>query len=212
MTRAMPLLCLLAAGCDMYTYETVTLSLDAQEIETLRFDVGAGDLRMVGDAGATEIVVEATVRGFDADPCPAMDALQLTLLGDGSVADLSSGFSESYAGIVDLYVTVPARLVVDGYDDTGDISIENIAGLVLSDTTGDVRLSRIAGDVWLEDETGDISVDGVSGDVSIEDTTGDIVVAAAGTVTVWDTTGDIYIRSASAVDIVEDSTGDVVIR
>jgi len=232
MRRMMPLVCLLAAGCEAYTYDTVTLSTDATDVEILRLDIGNGDLYLHGDPAATEIVVYATIQGFGADPCPVKQSLQLSLEPIDGVAWLDAYFSAEHegGGWVDLDVTVPAGISVEGSDGTGDAYFELIGGLSLIDGTGDLSVRDVRGDVRIDDGTGDIWIDGVGGDISIVDGTGDIVVSDAhgdvtiddgtgdivlesvGAVTIWDGSGDIVVRGARDVDVVSDGSGDVIIR
>jgi hypothetical protein len=229
MRNLLSLICLLSTGCSAYTYETITERLDATSLQLLRFETASGDLDIQGDPDATEIVVHATASGFLADPCPVMDSLRLELYAEDSTGWLRVSLDDADLGWVDVEVTLPSSMIVDGDDNSGDIRIDDVAGLVLSDGSGDVRIGDVAGAVWLSDGSGDIVIDDIGGDVDIIDGSGDIVLDGAAdvriedgsgdifvddvdSVTIWDGSGDIVVRDAGSVDIVEDGSGDLVLR
>jgi hypothetical protein len=97
---------------------------------------------------------------------------------------------------------------VTGNDSSGDFVVRGARGVrIEQDSSGDVRLSEIAGSVRVDhDSSGDIDVRGVHGDVDIgSDSSGDIDLA--------DVRGSVHIDNDSSGGIdVANVGGDFVVR
>ncbi len=179
------------------------LSLDADGLESIEIDAGAGSLFVQGVEGKDDITVKATIVVDDADEDEAQKIiakkLVLKLDRSGREARLDAYFDNSGWGwnsgaSVHLEVEMPANLdmfVDDGSgsidvldvladvridDGSGSIDIRNVGGVEVDDGSGSISIATVAGDVDIIDGSGSINVRGVSGSVTIDDGSGSIRV------------------------------------
>ncbi len=126
------------------------------------------------------------------------------------VPDEMQGIGTFYATL-DLSVRMPASLPVDVTDTSGDTTIEAVRVAHLTDSSGDLVLRGLLGDIEINDSSGDIRVDEAAGLVKITDSSGDIEVRGArGVLVPSDSSGDIEIeRVTGSVRVENDSSGDI---
>lgn len=192
--------------------DTVTLRLDAQNIDTLRLDVGAGATVVSGDSQLDEIIVEAKIYQKR-----AADNYDLSLERSGSsrallIADTDSGgLFWSNETWIDLTVMVPDTLDIDLNDGSGPIEVQDILGdLRIDDGSGEININNVGGDIDIDDGSGPIYAADLGGDIRIDDGSGSIKVRnAAGTVTVDDGSGSIDVDGAANFVLIDDGTGGV---
>jgi DUF4097 and DUF4098 domain-containing protein YvlB len=208
----------------------IELALADDAIVQLKVDVGAGDLRITGKEGQSEIKVIAKVFGEELSD----DDYILSLEKQDDTAVLIAQFkNDSYNNArIDLEITMPPSLALLVDDRSGHIIIESLKnGVVINDRSGDIELSHITGlvkiedrsgdllakdlqgDVFINDRSGEIQLKDVAGDVNIDDSSGDIRAKnVSGIVTVADSSGDININGAADFKLISDSSGDVSLR
>jgi len=190
----------------------VQLALATDSIVQLSIDAGAGDLKITGVAGQSEITVVAKVLGDNLSD----DDYVLSLEKKGDKAVLTAQFNDNTYNneSIDLTVSMPSSLALVVDDKSGDISIESVSnGLTLNDRSGDINLSKIAGLMRIEDRSGDVTGDDLRGDVIINDRSGEIRLKnVVGDVNIDDSSGDIRATNISGVVTVEDSSGDININ
>lgn len=193
-------------------HKEADLTLLNEAISSLQVDVGAGDLRIVGNSNQQDIKVSAKVYGKGIDENDY--ALSLSKEGDQAVLIAQFKGSNHNNVRIDLEVTMPASLRLVVNDRSGDVSIESVSnGLTLSDRSGDIQLSDIAGPVKIEDRSGDLIAKDVRGNVTIADRSGEIqLMDVAGDVNIDDSSGDIRVKNASGKVTVADSSGDININ
>ncbi len=220
MQMKLPLACaaLLASGClaEARTIATEERDLSVGSAEALRFEVGDGDLEVLGDPSAASIAVTVRLRthspiGSGDDAARAALVVRLEREGDEAVLVVAVEGADGY--FADVLVTLPSGLPVSGRDGSGDVRVEGVASLALDDDSGGVIVRDVAGEVLLDDASGDVDVRG-TGPVALVDGTGDLRVAEVdGDVVLEDESGEIEVTDASgAVDITDDSGGIVVRR
>lgn len=126
------------------------------------------------------------------------------------VPDKMSGIGIFYASL-DLTVDVPAALPVRITDTSGDLSARGLFITDVTDSSGDIHLRNIKGDIEIHDSSGDLRVENSNGRVRINDSSGDIVVRGAGEVEIpSDSSGDIVLEQvAGSARIDRDSSGDI---
>ncbi|MCL1075656.1 DUF4097 family beta strand repeat-containing protein [Shewanella dokdonensis] len=204
-----------------------TLQLNAAEIQQLTADTGAGDLVIVGVAEQQQITVDADV--YDYPDVPA----KLTLEQHGTQAVLVAKFDSHFSinrnsPYINLRVTVPAAMVLDVtdgsgqleirdmtanikvVDGSGDLTIRGAHDLDINDGSGSVTLANISGKIRLDDGSGDIDIRDVGGDIRIDDGSGSMTVKnVQGTVTIDDGSGDIDVRHTQGLNIINAGSGDV---
>lgn len=184
--------------------EARELSLDANNVNRLSIEAGAGSMDVTGVAGLDRVHVTATIVVPDADQDEAAKVMEkrmvLTLEKNGDEAQLKSWFKNRFMGIgsdayIVLDVNVPKGMAVkidDGAgsievidlegditidDGSGSIDVENVASVNIDDGSGSVKVRDAAGDVSIVDGSGSISVNNVQGSVTIDDGSGGIRVS-----------------------------------
>jgi hypothetical protein len=199
----------------------------------------AGDLDVRGRKGATEVAARGKACASDQK---LLDLIRIDLRLDGEVLHIDALMPDieaddaprNAAATLDLKLEVPDNLPVELIDSSGDAEIDGIASLDMTDSSGDLRISRVAGDLELRDSSGDVRIDEIgknvrledsSGDVNIEDAHGDVLITADGSgelvleriernVTVErDGSGDIHIAQVKGnARIDSDGSGEVDVR
>lgn len=173
--------------------------LDLGGVRELVIEAGAGELEISGDRKLSQVIVRGRVcvsqeswleqSGLDVDVVSRYEIRTILpeLEDDWSVA------GRRYA-YLDLELEVPANLSLVIIDGAGDIEIDSVMGVTVSDSAGDLLIEDSVGPVVIQDSSGDIELDDIFGDVTIQtDASGDIH-------------GDDIVGS---VRIVEDSSGEI---
>lgn len=233
-TLSISLLVLFAAGCwlpEPRTVETRELRLDASALDTLRIDVGDGDLDVVGDPTLDAIEVRVVLRtsnGIESGDDDARAALDARLEPDGTDGVLYVHIDDRVDGYyADVTVSLPSPLRVAARDGSGDIRLRDVAALDLVDDSGDIDVEDVAGPVTIDDDSGDLRITtagpvtvidksgeleirDVGGDVVVDDESGELLVDGVdGDVDVTDTSGGIVIRHVTGQVTVRDGSGDI---
>ncbi len=209
----------LASGCwlpEPRTVEIRELTLDAAGLDTLRVDVGDGDLAILGDPAIDSIEVRVVLRTSNAvgdRDDAARAALDARLEADGTDGALRVHVDDGFAGYyADVTVALPSALRVAARDGTGDVRVHDVAALDLEDDSGDVEICDVEGEVFVDDASGDLRVER-AGSVSVVDDSGELwIVAARGDVVIEDDSGEILVDGAEGDVDVTDASGDIVIR
>lgn len=187
----------------------------------------------IESAGAKRVVVVARAGDLEVRPatgsvvrgtgkaCASREEylrdLQLLTRRDGDVLYLEVGAPQEMKGFgllyayLDLTVEVPAGLPVTIQDSSGDIEAHDVWVEKVTDSSGDMVLSGVTGDLTIADSSGDINVSRAAGRVQVQDSSGDIVIDGAREVAIpSDSSGDITIEQvAGDVRIEHDSSGDI---
>ena len=179
----------------------------------LRVHAGAGTLRIRGVEGLREARIRGTA-------CASSAALldQLSVSVQRSSAHLTietrfpdqrDGFSETMR--IDLVLEVPAGVLAEIEDGSGDADISGLGATTINDGSGALRVSDMLGSVAITDGSGDLDIDGVAGEVEINDGSGSIdLTDVRGSVRVTDGSGSIAARNVRGNFIVaSDGSGGV---
>jgi len=175
---------------------------------------GAGDLKVMGKHGASEI--SATGRAC-ASAQELLDQVQLRITREGDVIHVDAQMpdlsvkSNAYATL-DLTVDLPDNLPLVAIDSSGDAKFQRLASADISDTSGDLTIEDVTGDLKVRDSSGDLEVERVAGNLQLEDSSGDIEVEGVqGNVIVnADSSGSMTLHHIGrGVHIVQDSSGDI---
>lgn len=205
--------CAYSAECK---YEAQRSGGDSEKgITRLVVVAGAGYLHMGGSPNAGRIEAKgkacATTREL-------LDRVTIDVRREGSTLYIEAvppngAVAPDAWSTMDVEISVPDNLAIDARDSSGDATFEDLKSLKLFDSSGDLRLRRIAGLLDLTDSSGDIDVDRV-GNITLSDSSGDIYLSrVSGNVElVSDSSGNIEIREvAGNVHIAQDSSGDIEI-
>lgn len=206
--------CAFSAECK---YEAERSAGDsAKGITKVVLMAGAGYLHVGGLPNATRIEVKgnacATTREL-------LERVTIEVRREGStlyieaVPPNGAAASEYSWSRMDVDVTLPDNLTVDARDSSGDAKFEDLRNLKLFDSSGDLKIRRIAGTLDLTDSSGDIDIDR-AGDITLTDSSGEIYVSrVSGNVELLsDSAGNIDIREVVGnVHIAQDSSDDIAI-
>ncbi len=189
--------------------------VDAQGIEKVIIRVGAGDMKTIGVAKATRVEARGPACAAKQE---LLDAAQINVRREGNVVyvetslpqDDSKWDDDEYATI-DIGIAVPANIPVEAQDSSGDTTLENLASVVMLDSSGDLDIRGIAGLADVTDSSGEITVEH-AGSVRLRDSSGDIRIddVRENVELSSDSSGDISIESVDgSVHIEQDSSGDI---
>jgi hypothetical protein len=194
--------------------------VDAKGVEKVVVRVGAGDMKMVGRSNAVRIEARGTACASKQD---ALDKTQINVRREGNVVYVETAMPQDDSGwhfgnddyaYIDIGIALPSGIPVDATDSSGDTVIEGLAALTITDSSGDLEITHVAGLVDVTDSSGDIEIEDV-GSARVRDSSGDITVThARGNVDIpSDSSGDIEIREVTGdVHIQEDSSGGIRIE
>lgn len=182
--------------------------------------VGAGDLNIRGQRQGAKV----SARGRACAPSQALlDQTNVQVVRDGDVVRVSSqipagakpaisNWWSSGDPYIDMVVDLPAEIPITLQDSSGDITVSHVAAASIRDSSGDLEVVDVGGNLDLIDSSGDIRIGDVRGGLMLEDSSGDINLRnVKGNVMIkMDGSGDINITDAGAdVGIDSDGSGDV---
>ena len=194
---------------------------DTAGIHKVVIHAGAGDLKVNGHSGATRIEARGRVCAGKQE---LLDASQISVRREGDVVLVETAIPESSSyAYIDLDIALPDNLPVEAIDSSGDASFEQLGSLNLTDSSGDLKLRRIAGALLLSDSSGDISIDGAgsvklsdsSGDMQVQHVRGDVevLVDSSGDMRIADVDGNVTVQQDTSGNIhVEDVKGSVTVN
>jgi len=207
----------LALGDDCEFRADRNAGVDAAGVVKIVINAGAGDLNVRGNSDARRI----DARGV---ACAAKQALldqaQVSVRREGNVVYVETKLPQDGEGwswgrneyaYIDLGVTLPSNIATEALDSSGDATFEDLKSLSLQDSSGDLKLARIAGDVDVNDSSGDLEIE-KAGSVRVNDSSGDVDIDDVRTnvVVANDSSGDIEIAKVDgSVTIEQDSSGGI---
>lgn len=219
-----------APDCEYEAERAATL--DVTSAERLHIIARAGELRVEGVTGLTEVRVRGRACASDQS---RLDETRIATDLSGGVArveaelpDAGGGWGNNYARL-DLVIEVPAGFetriedssgglearnlgALDIDDSSGEILVENVGGpLHIQDSSGEITVRRAGGTVVIDDDSGEVEVAGIGGDIEITDGSGSIdIVDVQGTVTLRDGSGDIDVEQVTgSVLVTVDGSGSI---
>ncbi len=217
------------AGEDL-KHQQRQLQLTAAGLTELQAETEAGDLKIIGVKGLTQIEVSADLYSSEDKP------FTLSLEKRGSAAVLKAlggnciGICTGSSAYADLVIRVPVELALALEDGSGDIHIEGLSSdlaiedgsgnltvqggrnLALEDGSGNVSLTQLSGNLTVEDGSGDLFVRQIAGTVLVEDGSGDIdIQQVKGMVSVSDGSGNIRVQQAGGFTLLDDGSGELKI-
>ncbi|OFE13088.1 hypothetical protein PHACT_08020 [Pseudohongiella acticola] len=201
----------------------INFTLDSDDIRSLTLDVGAGYLGIIGSAD-DNAPIEVQARAC-ADSRRRLDDMEILTERRGDTWELEtvtpdqnfnvfSLFSGSFNAHIDIDLTVPAGLLLDIDDGSGNIDVRNFHGeLLIDDGSGDLRIVDSSGPVRIDDGSGDIDISDVEGRIDVDDGSGSMTITGTRDVRVRDGSGDIRVRDTEGdVVIADDGSGDIRIE
>ena len=197
----------------------ITREVSLGESKRLEVIAGAGSLGIKGDESRDKVLIKAKLCAQSESKLAEMDVSSklksglLTLETEFSKKAFW-GFSNDEAHI-NLEVYVPAASVLEVVDSSGAASVEGIKSLVMEDSSGDLIITDVTGDVRVKDSSGALRIGGVTGSVWVSDSSGAIKVGSvAGDFTVdVDSSGSIEAKGIQGNVLVRvDSSGFIDVK
>lgn len=199
-------------GCEHR--EPRKLELAADGVRTLVVRARAGSLAIRGGSGAGIVVRGTACAGKASD----LAGIRLVPTRSGDTVTLAVEMPEdkgwgALQRSLDLELDVPARLALRVQDTSGDADVRGVASVEAEDSSGDLGIEAIAGDVSVRDSSGEIELRDIGGNVRIpSDSSGDITVRevrgnvgidedSSGSIAIADVGGDATVGSDSSGDI-----------
>jgi hypothetical protein len=177
---------------------------------------GAGKLEIVGDADRKTVLIEAKLCAERESQLADMDVgselkSDVTYIKTKFAKGLLWG-TDNDGAYIDLTLRVPIAAKLDVTDSSGEASVVRVATLVMVDSSGELVIEDIGGDVTAQDSSGSLRINRVNGNVSVSDSSGSIKVSyVAGDFTVEvDSSGSIdaeYVKGNVLVR--SDSSGSI---
>lgn len=202
------------SGCD----ETAPrhAATPASGVTRVVVDARAGSLKIRGQRGLSQITADGTACSSDVDFLKKI-GLRLTRSGselhvDVIIPDRGGFFGSNQEARLDLTVNVPAGIPMEIHDSSGGMKVSDIGAATINDSSGEMEVRNIQGNLTVHDSSGEIDIDDVSGDVTLDDSSGAMTIArVGGTVHVEDDgSGSIDIRNVKRdVTIDDDGSGSV---
>lgn len=205
-----------AYNCD-YS-RSIDKSLVLEGATTLNVGAGAGALQIIGEDNRNDVQIEATLCAEDEDDLDNMD-VRSRASGDEAEIETVIPREDSWLGSnqksIDLTLRVPAqmKLIVD--DTSGEAEVRRVASLVMRDSSGQLEIYQIDGDVNVTDSSGALTIEKVQGNVVVTDSSGGIKVRdVKGTLHVLaDSSGEIDAKRIGQDMLVDaDSSGSIRVK
>ncbi len=199
----------LAWGNDCDYSRNVEREISLDGVDFIMVAAGAGKLEIQGDDDLETVVIEAKLCAekeaqlaeMDVESEQSGDTLRLkTELARGKL--WNTGYDGSY---IDLTLHVPADAKMDVKDSSGEARVEGIGSLVMVDSSGELTIENVKGDVNVTDSSGALNIEQVTGNVLVTD--------SSGSISVYKVTGDFTVEVDSSGGIeAEQIGGDVLVK
>jgi DUF4097 and DUF4098 domain-containing protein YvlB len=189
--------------------------VDARGATLVRVEARAGSLRVEGRPGLTEVRVTGVARANDRD---YLEDIRLVTERAGDEVRVrveipdATGFFGRMQRTLDLTVEVPEGIAAHVDDSSGEAEIRGVGALRVEDSSGELTIEDVRGDLRVTDSSGGISVARVAGSVWVSDSSGEVRIRdVRRDVTVEeDSSGEIDVRDVrGSVRVREDSSGGI---
>lgn len=229
MSKALQLLLVIAvwlAGC----YATIadeckftadrSATLAVAGAKRIEITARAGDLTITGQTGAKEVSARGKACASDQQLLDLI-RIEVRLVGDvlhvdTLMPDIDADDAPKHASAsLDLVLKLPDNLPVTLLDSSGDTEITGIAALSVTDSSGDLHIAQVAGDLDVRDSSGDLRIEQAGGNVKLRDSSGDVWMKdVRGDVRVEaDGSGELsFERVGRNVTVDSDGSGDIRIE
>ncbi len=193
-------------------------SVDTTGVTRIVMGTGAGDLKVRGEPGRSKLDAKGQACASTAE---FLGKIQLETRREGSTLYLKTlmpEWKDGFIGIryatLDLVVALPDSIPVDIEDSSGDLGLSKVKSAVVADSSGEIEIEDIAGDLEVSDSSGDIEIERVAGNLQVTDSSGDIEIEhVQGDVVIpVDSSGDIRIQQVGSVHIRNDTSGEIYVR
>ncbi len=178
------------------TYDfPVSATSSSKGMVRIVFDNPRGNIKVTGVDNTDQVTVTGhkTVRSFnrnDADRTNDNTPLEIVQQGDRLLVRTNQDHAPDNQRVSDdLEVAIPRNMAVESRGNVGDYDVSDAGDLELAGSRGDVRLSRIAGNVRIEigrsdlirahDVKGKLDIQGRGSDLELENIQGQVTITGA---------------------------------
>lgn len=195
-------------------------TVDVKEAELLDVRAGAGSLEIKG-SDRKDILVKATLCSSDDEVLAKMDVSSQVAAGLAQIKTEFPGRNKNWLGNsdtqmgIDLVLEVPSSMKLDVADSSGEASISNVAWLKMVDSSGQLTIEDVSGDLSVVDSSGELKIKDIGGDALVTDSSGGLYVKnVKGDFTIdADSSGGIEIKGVGRnVLIKRDSSGSINVK
>jgi hypothetical protein len=194
-------------------------SIDTTGASRIVIGTGAGDLKVRGESGRSKVEAKGEACASNEE---LLGKIQLETRRDGETVYLKtlmpemkdgSWFGATYA-TMDLVIALPDSIPIELEDSSGDLELHKVKSAIVADSSGEMEIEDIQGDLEVTDSSGDIEIEQVTGNLKLSDSSGDITVEGVkGDVVIpIDSSGDIRIVQVGSVHIRNDTSGEIFVR
>lgn len=208
----------IAAASDCKHSAGRSANIDTSGITRIVMGTGAGDLKVRGEPGRSKLEARGEAC---ASSDQLLDQIQIETRREGSTVylktrmpDLKGGFIGNQYAMLDLDIALPDSIPVDIEDSSGDLDLSRVRSAVIADSSGEIEIEDIAGDLEVSDSSGDVAIERVAGRLQVTDSSGDLHIEnIQGDVLIpIDSSGDIRLVQVGSVHIRNDTSGEIYIR
>lgn len=209
----------LAFAGDCEYRRDINRNIEINGISKILVEAGAGSLEIKGESGRKDIQIQAELCASEEDVLAKMDVL--SNVGSDQVR-IETGFPnrsmfglDDYRARINLTVIVPTDAVLEVKDSSGEASVRNVAALKITDSSGSLAISEIAGNLDVQDSSGGLTIEKVGGEVQITDSSGGIYVSdiKQSLIVRTDSSGEIEAkRIGQDVLVMRDSSGSIDVK
>jgi hypothetical protein len=176
----------------------------------------AGSLRIEGRAGLARLSASGTACAPEA---AQLDKVQILATRQGGTLRVEAQVPEGTWGLgnasLDLRIELPDSLALKVEDTSGPLEVRGVAALDLVDSSGEIVVEDVKGDLSVQDSSGEMRLLGVGGSVRVSDSSGEIEITrvGGGVEIEQDSSGGIRIAQVSgAVRVRADGSGEIDVR
>jgi hypothetical protein len=190
----------------------------AENLSLVDIQAGAGALHIAGDESRSDIEIYALLCAENKDDLRQMDVASKANAERVSIETRmpkDSGWTGDNYASIDLSVKVPARMMLEVKDSSGEALVEKVRSLVMIDSSGKLEIEHIDGDVKVTDSSGELRLEDIKGNVEVNDSSGAIKARdVTGTFhVIVDSSGEIDAKRIGKDVIVDkDSSGSITVR
>ena len=158
--------------------DLIEREVNADNVAFLHVTAGAGELEITGQNRQNIKIVarlcsnnEEALRGMNVSDKTNNKTLRIQ-----TQFPKDSFWGRDHKTSIDLALFVPQSLALKVKDSSGSTEIAKVASLDIVDSSGELNIEDIAGDVIVVDSSGALNIENINGNVTITDSSGDIEV------------------------------------
>ena len=208
-----------AIFADNCEYERkIERSVDLKGAKQIAVEAGAGSLAIFGEQGRNDVMINAKLCAPEKEQLDKMDVL-FRVNSDSAVFETHYAYETNkhhkYSASIDLELRVPSSSILDVADSSGAATVKNVQQLKMIDSSGELKIENIAGNLIVKDSSGEMTIKSIKGDVEVTDSSGGIYIKDVGQSVLIhaDSSGCIEVKNVTKdVMVKRDSSGGIEVK